>query len=316
MKILNKFFTGSLILALSFGFSLSTEAATSINLGSASNFAVLAGSTITNTGSSVINGNLGLNPGTSVTGFPPGTVSGTQEVTNGVASQAHTDLITAYNAAAGQTGAVTVSGDLGGQTLVPGVYSSASSLGLTGTLTLDAGGDANAVFIFQAGSSLTTSSGSNVSLINGAQACNVFWQVGSSATLGTNSNMSGSILALTSITLNSGADVDGRVLARNGAVTLDDNTVTVPSCTVAAVETPTETATTTEEVVATSTPVVLAATTTLAVTSMVPFVGVTTVAPTMPNTGGTSTSFLPILIFSLSIGFIAFGVLQVNQKKS
>ncbi len=203
----------------------------SVGLGTADAFAVLAGSEITNTNSpTTINGDLGLHPGTSVTNFPPGTVNGDQHVDNAVAEQAKTDLVTAYNDAAGRSRDATVSADLGGQTLTPGVYGSNSSLGLTGTLTLDAQGDANAVFIFQAGSTLTTASASQVNLIGGAQACNVFWQIGSSATLGTNSTFVGNILALQSITLNTGATVDGRTLARNGAVTFDDNTVTRATC--------------------------------------------------------------------------------------
>ena len=221
---------GLLMLVVALAFAGTAEAATSVPLGTAEPFAVLAGSTVTNTGPTVINGDLGLSPGTAVTGFPPGTVNGSQHVTDAVAAQAQTDLTTAYNNAAGQAPTGTVSADLGGQRLTPGVYRSASSLGLTGALTLDAQGDANAVFIFQAGSTLTTASASDVNLVNGAQACNVFWQVGSSATLGTASNFRGSILALTSITATTGATVDGRLLARNAAVTLDTNTITRSRC--------------------------------------------------------------------------------------
>ncbi|MCR4279458.1 MAG: ice-binding family protein [Candidatus Zambryskibacteria bacterium] len=310
MKIFSKLFSSTLILALSFGLTSTLLAATSVNLGSASNFAVLAGSTITNTGSSVINGDLGLSPGTSVTGFPPGAVNGSQQVNNGQALQAQNDLTTAYNAAAGQTGAITIAGDLGGQTLVPGVYSSASSIGLTGTLTLDGEGDGNAVFVFQAGSSLTTASGSNINFINGAQACNVYWQVGSSATLGTNSSFAGTVIALTSITLNTGADVRGRVLARNGAVTLDDNTITISEC-----ETVTTTAVVDETVDATTTPAVVA-TTTPAVTETTPFVGVVYQTPSVPNTGGHYSSFFGLLIFSLGIGFVTYGVFFVKGRRA
>ncbi|MEP7025013.1 MAG: ice-binding family protein [Actinomycetota bacterium] len=200
-------------------------------LGTASTFAVLAGTTVTNTGTSTVNGDLGLSPGISVTGFPPGTVNGTQHISDATAAAAQTDLTTAYSNAAGQ--APTTSGLSaigGGPALTPGVYNASSSLGVSGTVTLDGQGDPNAVFIFQIGSMLTTASGSAISLTNGAQACNVFWQVGS-ATLGTGSAFVGSILALTSITITTGNTIVGRVLALNGAVTLDDDTVSARSCT-------------------------------------------------------------------------------------
>ncbi|HEV3172649.1 MAG TPA: ice-binding family protein, partial [Actinocrinis sp.] len=173
-----------------------------VGLGTADSFAVLAGTTVTNTGASVISGDLGVSPGTAVTGFPPGTVNGVIHQADAVAAQAQSDLTAAYNDAAGRGPATAESADLGGQTLTPGVYASTSTPNLTGTVTLDAQGDPSAVFIFQMTSTLITASGSNVALINGAQACNVFWQVGSSATLGTNSTFRGSILALTSITAN------------------------------------------------------------------------------------------------------------------
>ena len=186
---------------------------------------------MTNTGSSVITGNLGVSPGTAVTGFPPGIVTGVIHAADAVALQAQTDTTTTYNNLAGQACDIDYYGqDLGGMTLVPGVYCSSSSVQLTGALTLDAGGDSNAVWVFQAGSTLTTASNSSVVLINGANPCNVFWQIGSSATLGTTTSFVGNIFALTSITLNNGASVSGRVLARNGAVTLDNNIVTVPVC--------------------------------------------------------------------------------------
>lgn len=232
MKIFHKVTLSGLIaiMVLSFGIAWRSKAATTVGLGTADNFAILAGSTVTNTGSSVISGDLGLSPGTSVTGFPPGTVNGTQHVADAGADQAQSDLTTAYNNAAGQGSTGAISADLAGQTLTPGVYTSASSIGLSGEVTLDGGGDADAVFIFQAGSTLTTGSGSSVTLINGAQACNVFWQVGSSATLGTSTAFKGNILALTSATLNNGANVEGRVLARNGAVTLDNNVINKATC--------------------------------------------------------------------------------------
>ena len=203
-----------------------------VGLGTDGSFAVLAGSTVTNTGPSVISGSVGLDPGSAVTGFPPGIVlAGTTQVANGVALQAKSDLVTAYNDAAGRSSTATVSADLAGRTLTSGVYTSASSLGLSGALTLDAQGDPNAVFVFQAGSSLIVGSGSQVNLIGGAQACNVYWQVGSSATIGTGAAFVGNILALTSISMTTGATLQGRALARNGAVTLDTNTITRPLCT-------------------------------------------------------------------------------------
>ncbi|WP_017584782.1 ice-binding family protein, partial [Nocardiopsis ganjiahuensis] len=201
-----------------------------VELGTADSFAVLAGQTVTNTGPTVVTGDLGLHPGTAVTGFPPGAVNGSVHIADAVALQAQSDLTTAYNDAAGRPATASVSGDLVGQTFTPGVYNASSSLGLTGTVTLDAEGDPDAAFIFQIGSTLITGSASEVDLINGAQACNVFWQVGSSATLGTNSTFVGNVLALTSISANSGATVDGRLLARNGEVTLDNNVIQRADC--------------------------------------------------------------------------------------
>ena len=203
-----------------------------VDLGTASSFAVLAGQTVTNTGPSAVSGDLGVSPGTAVTGFPPGiVVSGTIHSANGVAAGAQSDLTTAYNDAAGRSPTANVPAFIGaGQTLAPGVYKASSSLDVGGSLTLDAGGDPNAVFIFQAPSTLITDSASSVTLTNGAQACHVFWQVGSSATLGTNSYFTGTVLALTSISVQTGDVIDGRALARNGAVTLDDDTIAVPTC--------------------------------------------------------------------------------------
>jgi len=222
---------GLVWLALLLAAVLATSAqAASVGLGTTDSFSVLGGSTVTNTGPSTLAGDLGVSPGTAVTGFPPGTVGGTIHANDAVARQAQADLVTAYNDAARRRSTATVSGDLAGRTLSSGVYTSASSLGLSGDLTLDAKGDPNAVFIFQAGSTLTTGSGSRVLLIGGAQACNVFWQVGSSATIGTSTAFTGNILALTSISLTTGATLDGRALARNGAVTLDTNTVTHARC--------------------------------------------------------------------------------------
>jgi Ice-binding-like len=202
-----------------------------VGLGTADSFAVLGGSTVTNTGPTVINGDLGLAPGSAVPGFPPGLVNGTIHVADAVAVQAKTDLVTAYNDAAGRLPALAIPADLGGLTLTGGVYKSSSSLGLTGALTLDAQGNPNTVFVFQAGSTLTTASASRVNLINGAQACNVYWQVGSSATLGTTSNFSGVILAMQSISMNNGVVVLGRAFARNGAVTMINDNISAARCT-------------------------------------------------------------------------------------
>lgn len=211
-----------------------------VGLGTARPFAVLAGTTVTNTGATVVSGDLGVSPGSAVTGFPPGKViKGTQHVADAVALKAKDDLVTAYKDAAGRTPATTVTSDLGGRVLKPGVYRSAKAMALTGTVTLDAKGDPDAVFIFQAGSTLITASSSTVALVNGTDPCNVFWQVGSSATLRTDTTFVGTIMALTTATLETRTTVVGRVLARNGAVNLDTNTITRPAC--ARVSTPTPT---------------------------------------------------------------------------
>ncbi|MBT2390737.1 DUF3494 domain-containing protein, partial [Streptomyces sp. ISL-1] len=206
------------------------NAATPVDLGTAESFAVLAGAEVTNTGPSVVTGDVGVHPGTSISGFPPGTVNGTLHSGDTVAEQAKTDLVAAYNDAAGQASNGALPPDAGGLTLVPGVYTRSSSLGLTGTLTLDAQGDPNAVWVFQVGSTLTTASNSSVSLINGASPCNVFWQIGSSATLGTGTTFVGTIMAKAAITVTTGATIDGRALAEVEAVTLDTNRITRPEC--------------------------------------------------------------------------------------
>ena len=198
-------------------------------LGQAASFSVLAGSAVSNTGATAVVGDLGVSPGSAVTGFPPGSVTGgTIHSNDAVAQGAQNDATTAYNMLAGEASDTDLTGqDLGGMTLISGVYTFSSSAQLTGTLTLDAQGDPDAVFVFQIGSSLTTASNASVVVINGGTDCNVFWQVGSSATLGTTTAFVGNILALTSITLTTGASVSGRLLARNGAVTMDSNGVTV-----------------------------------------------------------------------------------------
>ena len=201
-------------------------------LGTAQSFAVLAGSTVTNTGSTTVIGNLGVDPGLAVTGFPPGLVSGgTIHSGDAVALQAQSDTTIAYIKLAGESPTLDLTGkDLGGMTLTAGTYHFSSSAQLTGALTLDAEGDPAAVFIFQMGSTLTTASNSSVVIINGGDDCNVYWQVGSSATLGTTTAFKGNILALTSITLDTGATVSGRALARNAAVTMDSNEVSILQC--------------------------------------------------------------------------------------
>ncbi|MDQ0909022.1 hypothetical protein QFZ22_005007 [Streptomyces canus] len=206
-----------------------------VPLGTAGSFAVLAGAAVTNTGPSRIYGDLGVSPKTAITGFPPGLVYGEKHSADAVALQAKLDLIQAYNYAAGQSADVTYPSapapvELGGKRLNPGVYKAPSSAGITGTLTLDAHGDSSAVWVFQVGSTLTTASGSKVSLVNGASPCNVYWQIGSSATLGTNSAFVGTILARTSITVTTGATIRGRALASSGAVTLDTNTINRSGC--------------------------------------------------------------------------------------
>ncbi len=214
-------------------FTTATQACqTAVPLGSAANFVILAGSTVTNTGPTIITGgNVGLSPGSAVTGFPPGTLTppAVMHVTDSTAAQAELDLTTAYNYAAGLPNAAVLPGDMSGLTFTPGLYKTSSTVMLSaGNVTLDAQGNANAVFIFQIGSTLTTLGSTQVILSGGAQAKNVFWQVGSSATLGTNSIFEGTIIALQAVTLDTGATLTGRAFARNAAVTLDSNSVTAP----------------------------------------------------------------------------------------
>jgi Ice-binding-like/PEP-CTERM motif len=221
-----------MVLAVASLAGLPLRARADIDLGTAGEFAVLAGSTVTNTGPTLIDGgNVGVNPGTAITGFPPGTIAPGFGIhsADALSLQAQNDLTVAYNTAAGLMPTQTLTGDLGGLTLLPGTYFFSSSAQLTGMLTLNAQGDPNAQFVFQIGSTLTTASDSSVVTINGGPmpGCTVFWQVGSSATLGTGTAFEGHILALTSITMNTNATIlDGSALARNGAVTLDSNTIT------------------------------------------------------------------------------------------
>lgn len=210
---------------------LAQAAQPTVGLGSAGSFAVLAGQGVTNTGNTTVNGNLGTHPNAAVTGFPPGIVHGQIHAADAVALQAQADLTTAYNDAAGRTPVTTIATELGGQTLTPGIYNSNSgTFQITGTLTLNAQGNPNGVFVFQMAATLITASDSNVSLLGNAQACNVFWQVGSSATLGSGSSLEGNVLALTSAQVQTGVTVHGRVLARNASVTLDNDTITRATC--------------------------------------------------------------------------------------
>jgi hypothetical protein len=200
----------------------------SVPLAGATNIAILAGSGITNTGATNITGDLALSPGTSVGGFPPGILIGTQHVNDAIANQAKLDLTIAYNDAAGRTSTdiVTLSGNIGGLTLTPGLYKSTSSLAISsGDLTFDAKGDASAVFIIQIASSFTTTSGRKVILAGGASASNIFWQVGSSATFGTTSVLKGTFLVKQSLTFTTGATLDGRALTSTGAIVMAGNTI-------------------------------------------------------------------------------------------
>jgi type VI secretion system secreted protein VgrG len=222
------------LILLLLGASNAFGGAVGVSLGTAGSFAVLAASTVTNTGNTVLAGSLGVEPGTAITGFGPGIVTEGTTYTGGpVAAAAENDLMAAYNFAAGEAcpAADNLSGDdLGGLTMTPGVYCFSSSAVLTGTLTLDAQGDPNAVFVFQVMSALTVAGNSSLILTNDAQGGNVFWQVGSSATLGMDAALQGAILAYSSITLNTGASLTcGSALAMNGAVTLDSNDVSACS---------------------------------------------------------------------------------------
>ena len=201
-------------------------------LGSAKSFAVLGGSTVTNTNATTIAGDLGVNPGLAITGFPPGIViGGSIHAGDALALEAQTQVTAAYTMLASQPCSADLSGkDLGGLTLKPGVYCFSSAAQLTGALVLDAEGHAEAVFVFKTVSTLITASNASVRVINGGGECGVFWQVGSSATLGTGTAFVGSILALTSISLTHGATVHGRALARNGAVTMDQNAIALGVC--------------------------------------------------------------------------------------
>jgi ice-binding like protein len=212
-------------------------AAPPIGLGVVGSFGVLAGTTVTNSGPTVVYGDLGVSPGSAITGFDqpggPGSVLGGGAIhkADAVAGQAQSALTTAYNQAAGSPSTANVTGtNVGNRVLQPGVYTDSSAMSLNGVLTLDGGGNPAAVFIFQAGSSLTVAGSSSVVFIGAAQPCNVFWQVTSTATIGTNAAFAGTVMALTDINVNTGATIQGRLLARNGQVTLLSNVITRPAC--------------------------------------------------------------------------------------
>lgn len=197
-------------------------------LGTAGSYGVLGASTVTNTGPTIVNGDLGVSPGAAIVGFPPGVATGVTNAGNAAAALAQGDVTTAYNNLAGQACDIDLTGiDLGGLTLTPGTYCFSSSAQLTGTLTLNGLGNPGSVWVFQIGTTLTTASNSTVAFINGGQSCGAFWQIGTSATLGTGTSFSGNVLALASITLNTTAVSSGALFARTGAVTLDSNVVNV-----------------------------------------------------------------------------------------
>jgi type VI secretion system secreted protein VgrG len=299
-----------------------------VNLLSAANFSVLAGTTVTNTGATTINRNVGVYPGTAITGFPPGIVGGTTHAADGVAQQAQADLTAAYLDAASR-GSTATQGALGGLTLVGGVYTLSSlTVDLTGNLKLDGQNDPSSVWIFKAPSTLITASASSITLINGASPCNVFWQVSSSATLGTGSSFVGTILALTMIAVNTGVIVDGRALAQNAAVTLDNDTFISSACTPPAIIPPTRppftVAPSATPTVATATPIGTAASTVTPIGTAAPTVAPTAAAAVartaspagagvqvLPSTS-TDSSSSPLIL--LGIALAGTGVLVLRRR--
>ncbi|SKC67631.1 ice-binding family protein [Okibacterium fritillariae] len=234
---------GTAALIINLGAPAAFAAEAPVGLGAVASYSVLGGETVTNTGLTVLDGDLGTTPGSAITGFPPGIVGGTTRV-EAAAADAKASLLVAYDDARSRATTASVAGDLVGQTLVGGVYTASGPLAVSGTLTLDAQGDPNAVFIFQAASTLITASSSRIALLDGASSCNVYWQVAESATLGTNSRFTGTIMALQSISVTTGTRVDGRALARNGQVSLQSNVFQSTTCVTAPIiSTPTDTAT-------------------------------------------------------------------------
>jgi len=290
-----------------------------VNLGTTASFAVLAGTTVTNIGTTTINGdaggNVGLFPGTSFTGQETAIISGTIHLNDTVASIAKDDLVIAYDDAAGRTPVLRISSELGGANLKPGIYDSADgTFQITGTLTLDAEGDPDGVFVFLTSSTLITASDSNVSLLNSARFCRIFWKVGSSATLGTNSHFVGHIFALTSISAQTGATVQGQLLARNGAVTLDSNTITNGICEYAVTPTPIAATPTPAPVIAavTSTPTAAITPTSTAAITPTP-----AVPQTITPTGETSKIILIIIgLMMLGLGGSLLLILRQSRRQT
>ena len=266
-------------------------AATAPSLGTAQSFAVLGFTAVTSTGPTIISGgDLGVGPSQAITGFPPGIVvpPGAIHAGDAVALQGLNDATTAYSNLAGQPCTSDLTGqNLGGMTLVPGVYCFSSSAQLTGILTLDAQNTVGAVFIFKTGSTLTTASNASVRVINGGSACNVFWQIGSSATLGTNTSFAGNLIAAVSITLNTGTSLSGRAIARGGAVTLDANPVSSAGC---AMLMPTPTSTPTATVPAATQTAIAATQTVIAATATVPAATQTVIAATQTAPAATQAA--------------------------
>ncbi len=334
MRVKNS--TKALLLTTALGIFVSTQMTTiaqarapRVRLGTTTLYSVLAGSTVTNTGPTTISGSaggsVGLSPGTSFTGSASVTLSGSVHIADGAAEIAKADLVTAYNDLGIPTPTVLSSPDLAGRVVVAGTYkTSAGTFSNSGKLTLDAKGDPNAVFIFQAASTVITSTASSMALTNGAQACNVFWRVGSSATLGVNSTFIGSVIALTSITATTGAKILGQLLARNGAVTLDTNTIINNACVTAAATTTTAKATATTVAIRSTTTLAARSTTTLArgtttSTAVAPSATSTTTAGStatttpedlLPSTGKNSG-----ILLAIALALIGFGAVQVVALK-
>jgi len=318
----------ALVIAIGAMAGRTANAATpTVDLKTAGNFSVLAGTTVTNTGPTTMNRNLGVSPGSAVTGFPPGIVGGSTHTADAVALQAQSDLTDAYVDAAGRGSTATL-GDLVGLTLVGGVYTLSSlTSDLTGNLTLNGANDPNSVWIFKAPSTLKTSSTSSIMLTNGASPCNVFWQVSSSATLGTNSSFVGTILALTQITVTTGVTVNGRALARNAAVILDSNTFissacqtgptppTRPSFTVAPSATPIVAPTATPIGAPTPAPTAAAAAPTAAAAAPTATRAPVAGAQVLPSTS-TNDPLSPLLMLGIALAGVGFLVLRRQIRHS